>query len=233
MKKRIFLFSMIIICLSAIGYAFLSEPLSAINSVSTGNLNVSFDEDNYYPNIAVYEDYKENPKDNFYSERNSELVKSQIVNTGKSVQISIFNLFPGSKANCMLKIKNKGTIPAKIESIKVDFNSKNYEDLLDIIKVKLGYYKYTKDNKILVRKNDDSIYRLRDLQSVLCGLLKDVELKPEEYILIGLPQGYEYTVSPYRNGIKFFIPVSENKGMDSAVEFTITVNSIQTTKLSN
>lgn len=233
MKKRLYLILALIIYSSAIGYAFLSESLSAVNSVSTGVLDVVFEDDDYYPHISDYEDYKANPRDEYYNERKSEIVKSQIINTGKSVQISIFNLFPGSNANCLLKIKNKGTIPAKIENIKVDFQSQTYGDLLNIIKVKLGYYKYTKDNKISIRKNDNNIYLLRDLQSAINNLLKDVDLKPEEYILIGLPEGYEYSVSPYRNGINFFIPISEKKGMNSAVEFTITVNAVQATKLLN
>lgn len=229
--KAIYISLSIMFFLFSIGYSFFYKTINISNEVSTGLLSAEFVEEGNYPMIMKIVDYPQNNGVELFEERSTDLINGSIINKGKILEISLYNLFPGGKANCLFKIKNTGTIPVTIDNVSVNIDPLTPNYLLDAIKVNLEYNKSDENGRIYFKKSIENSFSLRYLQNNLNQLLKWEQLKPRECIIFGLPPSNKDNLSGYKSGIKLFIPTKENYAMNSYVKFTIRINVRQSNKI--
>ncbi|QCX33481.1 DUF1573 domain-containing protein [Caloramator sp. E03] len=229
--KAIYIFLSIIFLLLGVGYSLFYKTIDISNQISVGLLSTEFVEDGNYPMIMKIADYPQSGGGELFEERSTNLINGSIINKGEVLEVSLYNLFPGGKANCIFKIKNTGTIPVTIDNVSVNIDPLTPSYLLDAIKVNLEYNKSDENGRIYFKKSIENSFSLRYLQNNLNQLLKWEQLKPRECIIFGLPPNNQDNLSGYKNGIKLFIPSKENNAMNSYVKFTIKINVKQSSKI--
>lgn len=225
MKKILIIFTALlsIILLLGFGYAYLYKNITVSNEVLTGQFNIEFVKDDKYPCIVKIEDYSKGGGG--FGERITEFIRGDIKTYGKTIDISIDNIYPGSKADCLFKIKNTGTVPLLIDSVSVNFETSN-ERLLETMKATLRYYKYNKKEEIYYTKDVSEPFILKFLQDKLNQLLKGEKLKPMEYIKFGVPP-LDSSLFGYKDGFKIIFPAETMGNMNSSIKIKIKINAKQ------
>lgn len=232
-KQKVSALTLIIaVMITGIGYAVWADKLTVNNTVSTGELKVEFVKDELYPGISVLEDYKESNNSNLYNERKTNYINFSINQNENTAEFDISNMYPGSKAKCILKIMNTGTIPALVDGFKVNFDDSTSKDLKEKLMIKLRYIKYKKDGTRYVdnsvnRKMDvEKTFVLSNLEYNLNDMLKNERLEPGEWIILGTPEGAEGSNMTSKSGIVFYLPskiVNEDKIEKTTAKFSITM----------
>ncbi len=99
----------IAIMLLGTGYAYWTETLTINNTVSTGYLDVKFIDADAW-------DYDDS--ETFYTHRSNLVVAHKtIAADGKSISLTVDNLYPGAGASLDFLVENIGTVPAKIGTV--------------------------------------------------------------------------------------------------------------------
>jgi len=110
MKNRKMLITAITIAIMLLGtgYAYWTESLTISNSVSTGYLDVKFIDADAW-------DYDDS--ETFHHRSNLVIAHKTIAPDGRSISLTVDNLYPGSGASLDFLVENTGTIPAKIGTV--------------------------------------------------------------------------------------------------------------------
>lgn len=113
MKRTKFIAGALVLSMGLLGtgYAYWTDALSVNAIVGTGSFGVVITEAN-----AIPLEKSDNSEDKEYIEGSS----AEITEEGKAASLSISNMYPGARADYVVKMENLGTIPAVIESIEVD-----------------------------------------------------------------------------------------------------------------
>lgn len=188
-KPKLILLTLVVaIMLVGAGYAAWQETLTISNTVSTGELNMEFTKHDFfgipiYPVGGVY--------DNLLLHKNYlELTGSQD-EANDMVTISVTDMYPGSTFFYELRADNKGSIPAKVESVTVDLS--NTVDLFDeTIKVS-GYILHRRPGKLFsVNRLPLLNVELSNLQTYLDDGMKNWKIDIGDYIVFDLPDEEEH-----------------------------------------
>lgn len=107
-RKMIIAAITIAIMLLGTGYAYWTETLTISNTVSTGYLDVKFIDADAW-------DYDDS--ETFSHRSNLVIAHKTIAADGKSISLTVDNLYPGAGASLDFLIENTGTVPAKIGTI--------------------------------------------------------------------------------------------------------------------
>lgn len=107
-RKMIITAIAIAIMLLGTGYAYWTETLTINNTVSTGYLDVKFID----ADAGDFDD-----SETFSHRSNLVIAHKTIAADGKSISLTVNNLYPGSGASLDFLVENIGTIPAKIGSV--------------------------------------------------------------------------------------------------------------------
>ena len=113
------------IMLLGTGYAYWTETLTINNTVSTGYLDVKFIDADAW-------DYDDS--ETFFSHRSNLVIAHKtIASDGKSISLTVDNLYPGAGASLDFLVENTGSIPAKIGTVTgtVTNNNQALADALD------------------------------------------------------------------------------------------------------
>ena len=186
------------------GYAYWTDTLTINNSVSTGELNVRFVDQNVTrggdnqvgtndagQRIAYWESY----------------VKHEGLNNGpativsdKTVTTEVTNMYPGAYAQYYGTIENNGTIPAVFADATVSFTGKNGENLSaaeqefkDNLKFAIGYKIVdAQGNPVAINDNsgDGRFWRsgtMAQFETGIESLFANVRLEPGERLLLDFP----------------------------------------------
>lgn len=106
-KTKLIAVSLVIaVILMGAGYAYWQEDLTVTNTVTTGDLNIIFEKNSAsdYDNAT--------PKDKDYVD-----VDVYDSNEGKNLTFTLDKLYPGAGGKMSFKIRNVGTVPAKVKEI--------------------------------------------------------------------------------------------------------------------
>lgn len=98
----------IAIMLLGTGYAYWTETLTISNTVSTGYLDVKFIDADAW-------DFDDS--ETFHHRSNLVIAHKTIAADGRSISLTVDNLYPGSGASLDFLVENTGTIPAKIGTV--------------------------------------------------------------------------------------------------------------------
>lgn len=179
--KLIALTLVVAIMLVGAGYAAWQEELKISNTVSTGELNMEFIRNKFYP-IGITFDNKILQRDYF---GDNSLVQDE---ANDMVTVTINDMYPGSTFNYDLRADNKGTIPATVESVTVDLSNTN--DLFDSTMKVSGSVLHKREGRILsINKLYLINIPLSNLETYLNDGMKNWELKKGDYIVLDLPEG--------------------------------------------
>lgn len=189
--KLLALSLVIAVILMGAGYAYWQEDLTISNTVKTGDLNVVFEENENYG-----DDHDNDfPKDFDYVEVNID--RSQ---DGKSLTFNIDKLYPGAGGWMSFKVKNEGTVPAKIKEI-IPTISSDHEILADELEYMVEEIRYYRQGALgeysweplwqtpLQADDfsdfvDDLEYRLKYKQGYFQDNTEEVILEPGGYLEI-------------------------------------------------
>lgn len=244
MKKTRILAAALIasVMLVGAGYAAWTDKLTINSTVSTGELNVDFVQSCLTPVVGTSEEsYAGNSKiitipAPYASAKIDSWDKKQI-------NITIKDLYPGSLSLLAAKIQNNGTIPAKFDKAEVIFNDKDCKKL-DKLKEKLmcagGIVKVDKNgNEIALSGKAFYNVPLKNLQSTLNEMLRDVRLEPGESITFDIPSNKKSEVAANveaydpdnQNCILFYLPITTDDNVNknetvenAAANFNIEIN---------
>lgn len=189
-SKLIALTLVIAIMLMGAGYAAWQETLTIDNTVSTGLLNIEFIEgsvlcpDIQHPYAATFDNMILEPDYHSYvyfdqDERNDK------------VTLSVDNLYPGATFMYELLAKNVGSIPATLDSVKVDLSETNNE--FDETMLVYGCILHKRPNRILA-VNVAPIpcgVKLSELEAYLNLAINDWDIEVGDYIVFDLPSEEE------------------------------------------
>ena len=224
MKKGNIIASVLIlsIMLMGAGYAYWTDSAKVTNTVNSGNMNVEFvNVSEICPSIHI-------PVIGNL-EIGSNYVKSSInLDDPKTITVTVDNLYPGTGVLYAAKFENKGTIPAVIESVEVNFTEDN--ELLKNNLIVLGGFVQMRPYKIFGRivyepvgggVFPEVIHRhpieygpcnLKDLEANLNKMLKGKTLKPGDYVLFDIPEEYKNGIADILNyeGIEGYNPDENN-----------------------
>ncbi|MGL4344447.1 MAG: hypothetical protein ACRCTE_04550 [Cellulosilyticaceae bacterium] len=122
MKKTKFMVGALVLSMGVLGtgYAYWTDVLTVGTTVSTGKFEMAF-----------------NTEEDGIND-NSEYVESTILEPmDKGFSVEIKDVYPGAQANYYINIKNEGTIPAKVEEVKVTFEGS--QELANELKFNVKY----------------------------------------------------------------------------------------------
>lgn len=149
----------IAITLLGTGYAYWTETLTIGNTVSTGYLDVKFIDADAW-------DYDDS--ETFSHRSNLVIAHKTISGDGKSISLTVDNLYPGAGASLDFLVENIGTIPAKIGTVTGTV-IKN-QDLADA----LDYYVDT------VRLYTNGYGQSYEIEPIQADTVEDLALKLQE-----------------------------------------------------
>ncbi|ERI92102.1 hypothetical protein HMPREF1982_02642 [Clostridiales bacterium oral taxon 876 str. F0540] len=222
------------------GYAAWTDKITLSSSVTTGNLNVEF----------VKQDFSFNPLQpefpTIVSGNINYLGKCYATATinqdnSKLTTVQISNLYPGATAWTDFKVKNTGTIPAKIKDIDVKFTQTS--DALKRQLIVWGTYVIYNSNGI--PKYDQPGYSgaflstLGDFESTISPLLENKVLDKNEFITFDITDVpdevkaelqkkldvYGLTIPSNDNCIHFILPnIADNSTEDQTAKFDMEIN---------
>lgn len=221
MKNSKIIFLSIIVSLFFIiaSYAAWNDKLIITDTVSTGELNVEFSGE------CISE-----PMDSETSYEKRYIDCDVKNNSNKIISVSMSNLYPGSGCFVSVRIENKGTIPAVVDSIDVDFNNSDIV-LKDSLYVACGFVHYSESN--LEIDNDFFISNVTSMKNELNDLLNSIRLEPGEYIKLTIPEDKKSTVKdmfnefiePDKDCIAFFLPSLVGDNLEKkAISFNMKMN---------
>lgn len=190
-KVRVLLLVMTLaLIMSGVGYAAWSDSLYISSIIRTGELNVSFVEDNSHLKVRGAE----------YVEPSLDINKES---KGHTAEVSLNNMYPGAWAMFKVKGANLGTIPAKFQSVKANFQGDT--ELIPYLTFESGVsIDINGDNQI-----DKTAYFKGDLQNfealfndTIEKQLKDVIMEPKSSgsFLLGVP--YDKAGDIEKKGLK-------------------------------
>lgn len=210
MKKKFLALAMAsAVMVMGAGYAYWNDTSIINNSISTGNLDVKFVDQNttrggddqagkiatdenkskaYWAAYVKHEGLNGGPA-------------TTVTNGGKTVNTLVTNMYPGAYAQYYGTLENEGSIPAVIKNVTVDFKGKYGSSVLTAKELELkgnlhfafGYViKDAAGNKITPNTNsgDGRYYQSGDMtqfQDKLNTLLKGVRLEPTQKLSLDFP----------------------------------------------
>ena len=181
------------------GYAAWTDQLNINNTVSTGNMNVEFIDANAIFPLEPYGNY----------------VQTSINQTDpKTVVVTIDNLYPGTGALYASVFENKGTIPAVVDYVEVNFTQDN--QLLKDKLVAVGGFLQARGSNIVDGGIFPGIfnnhYYLKDLQANLNTMLHNKRLEPGDKILLDIPDANKNDIKNIldQEGIDGYNPADNN-----------------------
>lgn len=170
--------------LVGIGFAAWQDNLTIENTVSTGQLNIEFvkDEKGLASSVFSIDDAGQNYV---------KLQPAKVSEDNKKLSISADNMYPGSMVGYTSKAQNKGTIPADISDVKLDFTTDNA--LLKQNLIIAGGYRLFDKNGSIKRDSDNNPIEgfftcsLGELEAKLNSMLNGIRMDPDDYISFGVP----------------------------------------------
>ncbi|MDR7855064.1 hypothetical protein [Tissierella sp.] len=187
----------IVVVLMGVGYAAWQETLTINGNITTGELNMEFVDNYFYP-FGMTFDNKILQRD-YFGQCSLEQDEANDL-----VTVTINDMYPGSTFNYELRANNIGTIPATVDNVVVDLS--NTDDLFDETIRVSGSILHRREGRIL------SINRLflvdvplNELQTTLNNGMAGWEIKIGDYIVFDLPQGEDDTIN-IRDEIAKVIP---------------------------
>ncbi len=219
MKKSKIIASILIlsIMLMGAGYAIWTDSAKITNTVNSGNMNVEFVSTSetcpliHLPNIGNLE-------------IGSDYVESSInLDEPKTITVTVDNLYPGTGVLYAAKFENKGTIPAVIENVEVNFTEDN-ELLKDNLIVLGGFVQIRPSDKCKIVGHgafptiahlfpiEYGPCNLKDLEANLNKMLKGKRLEPGDYVLFDIPDEDKDGIAAILgdNGIEGYNPKENN-----------------------
>jgi predicted ribosomally synthesized peptide with SipW-like signal peptide len=162
--------------LTGAGYAYWTDQVSVANTVSTGEFEVGFVNENGYPKIfgATGEPY----------------ISKSIAHDPTTTTVEIGNMYPGSNVRYETKIKNNGSIPAVFDEAVITFDdSVTTPALKDKMNAQLSFTKYDSNgNRISGIGTTTGYSPLSNFENVLNTKLAGLRLEPGESISFDVPE---------------------------------------------
>lgn len=126
MRKTRFIAMVLVVALMLVGagYAAWSDQVFLKTTVRTGNFNMEVTKAGLRTGDNDSQNYAHNPPWSQYDWTHSGDI--DIVN-GNTVEVEFLDLYPGGVVHVDMTTTNKGTIPAKLKSIDVEFTGGNEE----------------------------------------------------------------------------------------------------------
>jgi len=178
------------ITLSGVGYAYWTDALTVNNTVTTGELNVSFVDDVHYPKI-------------FGQTNEAYITKSITQVDSKTTSITVGNLYPGGYVRYEAKIINNGTIPVVFDNAVVT-TTETEPGYLDALLTQVFVAKYH-TNGTQYKTGETGYWAGKSLgykpasqlQANLNNIMAGLRLEPGEFITFDVPEEYlaEYLAS--------------------------------------
>lgn len=152
MKRARFLLLALVVAIMMMGagYAYWSERIEIKNTVNTGELDVKFTE----ADVKVDDDYEDllDKKEEKHRSKGAPWVAKAEVDSkdNKKVVVEVKNMYPGARFTVETKLKNTGTIHAKLTDIEFDFEhgSKDFAKYLILKEIKIGDKTYESDKAV-------------------------------------------------------------------------------------
>jgi len=211
--KLLSLALVIAIALMGAGYAYWTDTLTINNTVSTGELNVEFIEQDF----SIWPPQLKFPDTLITDGTETNYATATIVqNSPKKTTVKVNNMYPGVWALYDAKFQNTGTIPAVIENVTI--NPIQTSESLNENLVVFGGYVHWKPGFIPTSIDEDIfICTLGNFQTTINDLLKDIRLEKGEYITFDIPEDkreeLNELITPYgislidgENCINFILP---------------------------
>ena len=158
MKKVRFLALAMVVALGLMGagYAYWTDTLTINNTVTTGEFNVQFskitdseitvDEDESSPavfglerNTPGYDQPEYQSGETWYASEYVNGLSATLSNENKQVDVTVGNLYPGSKGKIKTIVENTGTIPVVFDYAEVTYDDASAK-LLDQLLFSMGKY---------------------------------------------------------------------------------------------
>ncbi|MFZ5352000.1 MAG: SipW-dependent-type signal peptide-containing protein [Bacillota bacterium] len=173
MKKTRFIAAVlcVAIVLMGAGYAAWTDQLVINNTVKTGNLDVSFNEEYCYTQVYIGdEDY----------------ITATMETSPKVLDVTIDNMYPGTEVCVNSNMSNFGTIPAKFDKATVTIDPESTQALVDAIEIPWLYYYIYDENGDYVDSGSQSFtgVTLTNLESKINTMLAGVQLEPGHNIVL-------------------------------------------------
>lgn len=167
------------IMLMGAGYAQWTDVLTIENTVTTGDMNVEF------------VDQSASAFDGDYT--SCGILRSE---DNKTETVTIGNMYPGSVAVYATALKNKGTLPAKIESVELTFPeeqpSLHSDELAQEITYIAGYVVVNKYGWFVPGKAGFATGQdLNTFANKITAMLNGVVLEPGDTLLFDIPEEYK------------------------------------------
>jgi hypothetical protein len=218
-SKIVFLSVIVSIFFIVASYAAWNDNLSLTGTVSTGELNVEFMGDSV------------SSGDDFDSNNESGYVNCIVeTNSNKLINVRMSNLYPGAGALVSARIDNKGTIPALVDNVEVDFLNSN-EGLKNNLYVACGFIHYDENNN--EKDSKFFISGVTSMQGNLNNLLKNVRLEPGDYLKLAIPQDkisevegkFQGFVDSGKDSIAFYLDYNAGNEIENkAIAFNLKMN---------
>ena len=158
-------------------------------------------------------------------------IEPEFSNGDKAVTFQFHNMHPGTKARTYFEIRNKGTIPAKITNVHVDFGTipagSELEKLFNAIKVNYTAQMHTGtgNNYSDLPNLPSNEISLSGLRTALYDTFVGQELLPENYVTVGVPPCNYNSDEVEILDFYFKIPADSlynNEAIDQVLPITVT-----------
>lgn len=187
--KLIAIIFLVVFIFMGVVYASWTEMLNINNTAITGNFNVVFEEDTILNNTN---------KDQYVN-----VTATPVSGDPHTLNVNISNIYPGAGGGFCYKIINRGTIPAKFESITwdalIDQNRLDRDKILDYT-ISLQKYKDLTPLSGLINRSAVSVSTLNQTLNQAFSNWNNtgraLVLNPGEYVILGNQSG-ESVVAGY------------------------------------
>ncbi|MEL1135343.1 SipW-dependent-type signal peptide-containing protein [Desulfitobacterium sp. THU1] len=184
MKKKLIALTLAAsVMLTGAGYAYWTDQVTINNSVSTGEFDVNFVDDQFYPKI-------------FGATGEAYITKSVVQNDENTSTVAISNLYPGSTVRYELKIRNDGSIPALFDNAVVTV-TENQQGFTDALLTQVFVKKYHADGTAYVQGENGywagaslGWKPASALQTNLNTIMAGLRLEPGEFVTFDVPDEY-------------------------------------------
>lgn len=136
MKRAKFLLLALVVAIMMMGagYAIWNEELMLESKVNTGK----FDMEITKTTIRTGDDQQRNEVHDWHHFDWTHGVTSQVLEGGNAAYVEFRDLYPGGTVQIDMKFENKGTIPAKLKSARVEFIDGD-EDLFNLLRAQTSW----------------------------------------------------------------------------------------------
>ncbi len=198
------------------GYAWWTDALTLHNTVSTGVMDVEF--------TGAWGPIGWDGTNQNY------LQLGPATFTPKALSVEVGNMYPNTIAEYWAEAKNKGTIPAVVDSVTVTMNQDSAELDSNLIVV-AGYALFGANGNY--KGGNWCWAQLGNLESALDGMLAGVRMEPGDKIYFDIPKEYQDDVKaivplydPAKdNCIIFYLPyTADNDVQNQTAKFDISIN---------